>query len=274
MIEDAIKVFLLALVEGIAEFLPISSTGHLIVVKALLNFDAMGIVFEILIQIGAVIAVILYYRQTLLGHCRAVRSSRASRRFWLLLVLASLPAWTIGFLFERQIGAALYSPQVVALSLIAGGIVLLLVERLPRFRQTPLAEDPQVITDLTIKQALFIGSVQALALVPGVSRSGSSIVGGMLAGLNRRLATEFSFFLAIPLLGGATLYKFLTVLDSLDAGQLAILVLGALLSAVFAWLAIDWLLRFVSRNSFIAFGYYRIAAGALILAAFSAGFIT
>ena len=167
MIEDAIKVFLLALVEGIAEFLPISSTGHLIVVKALLNFDAMGIVFEILIQIGAVIAVILYYRQTLLGHCRAVRSSRASRRFWLLLVLASLPAWTIGFLFERQIGAALYSPQVVALSLIAGGIVLLLVERLPRFRQTPLAEDPQVITDLTIKQALFIGSVQALALVPG-----------------------------------------------------------------------------------------------------------
>ena len=274
MLEDIIKVILLAIIEGMTEFLPISSTGHLIVGTALLNFEAMGMVFEIFIQIGAVAAVIGYYRQTLSSHAAQLASNYAIRRFWLLIALASLPAAGLGFFFGEQIEAALYSPQVVAIALIAGGIVFLLVERLPRFRQTSANDDNSAqLTDISLRQAVVVGFLQALALIPGTSRSGSSIIGGMLVGLNRRAATEFSFFLALPLLGGATLYKFLTSFNALNAEQLLLLLLGALFSGLFSWLAIDWLLKFISRNSFVIFGYYRIIAGALILLAAAAGLI-
>ena len=202
MTEDIIKVIVLSLIEGITEFLPVSSTGHLVVGTALLNFDVMGSVFEIFIQIGAVFAVVAYYRQTLLSHARQLRFAAEVRRLWLLVALGCLPAAAIGFAFGAQIEALLFSPQVVGLSLIGGGIVFLLVERrLPMLHHQ--AEQQASITDITLKQAIVVGLVQVLALIPGVSRSGSSIIGGMLSGMNRRLATEFSFFLAIPLLGGA-----------------------------------------------------------------------
>lgn len=271
MTEDIIKVAILALVEGVTEFLPISSTGHLIVGKSLLGLNGMGAIFEIFIQSGAVLAVVIYYRKTLYGHKTRLSLSPVVRRFWSLVLLACLPAAVLGFLAGERIGQLLFSPQVVALSLIAGGIVFLVVERLPIFQ--PRESDPGSITQITVRQALTIGLVQVLALIPGVSRSGSSIVGGILSGLDRRQATEFSFFLAIPLLGGATLYRLATVIHTLGAGELFLLLLGAALSALFAWLSIEWLLRFVSNNSFVVFGYYRIFAGLLILAAVSSGLL-
>lgn len=274
MIEDVLKVVILSLIEGVTEFLPVSSTGHLIVGSALLRFDALlPPIFEIFIQIGAVVAVLVYYRRTLGWRVRQLRSSAEARRFWLMIALASAPVAAFGIVFQQQIEALFFSPLVVAASLIFGGVAIILVERLPRF-QRGIAEGPIDAADVTIGQAGLIGLAQVLALIPGMSRSGSSIVGGMVAGLSRRAATEFSFFLAIPLLGSATLYKFFTAVGSLGSEQLLLLVLGAVLSGLFSWLAIDLLLRFISRRSFVAFGYYRIAAGALILLGLSSGVIT
>lgn len=270
--DDILKVIALSMIEGLTEFLPISSTGHLIVGTALLDFNEIGAVFEISIQFGAVLAVVFYYRKILRGHLAGMKSDREIRRFWLYILLASLPAAALGFVFGAGIESYFFSPAVVAMALIAGGIVFLLVERLPRFRERN--KDPATpITKVTIGQAIVVGLVQVLALIPGMSRSGTTIVGGMLAGMDRRLATEFSFFLAIPVLGGATLYKLLTSLDQLQADELALLLLGALLSGLIAWVAIDWLLKFISRNSFVFFGYYRIVAGTLILAGIANGLI-
>ena len=262
--EDIIKVIILSLIEGVTEFLPISSTGHLIVGTSILNFDAMGPVFEIFIQIGAVVAVVFYYRSTFVTHAREVGSNPSIRRFWFLILVAFIPAAGLGFLFDEQIEAVLFSPTVVAISLIIGGIAFLVVERLPQVREQ--TEDHEAeITDVTFRQAIAVGLVQVLALIPGMSRSGTSIVGGMLSGMNRRIATEFSFFLAIPTLGGATVYKLITSLDELQSDDFVLLIIGAVLSGVFAWFAIDWLLKYISRNSFVIFGYYRIVAGIVIL---------
>ena len=269
---DIFKVIVLSLIEGLTEFLPISSTGHLIVGTALLDFNEIGAVFEIFIQFGAVLAVVFYYRVTLREHASGIFLDQNVRRFWLYIMLASLPAAALGFFFGGGIESYLFSPAVVAMALIAGGIVFLLVEQLPRFRERS-TEPVTPITHVTIRQALVVGAVQVLALIPGMSRSGTTIVGGMLAGMDRRLATEFSFFLAIPVLGGATVYKLLSSLDQLQANELALLLLGALLSGIVAWAAIDWLLKFISRNSFVFFGYYRILAGALILAGVASGLI-
>lgn len=262
--EDIIKVVILSLIEGITEFLPISSTGHLIVGKSVLNFDAMGSVFEIFIQIGAVVAVIVYYRATFKTHAREVRSNPLIRRFWFLILVAFIPAAGLGLLFDEQIERVLFSPTVVAISLIIGGIAFLIVERMPRLQESANRVEGE-ITEVTFSQAIVVGLVQVLALIPGMSRSGTSIVGGMLSGMNRRIATEFSFFLAIPTLGGATIYKLITSLNELQSDDVFLLVLGAVLSGVFAWFAIDWLLKYISRNSFVIFGYYRIIAGIVIL---------
>ena len=270
---DIVKVLALALIEGITEFLPISSTGHLVVGAAILQFDSMGAVFEVFIQFGAALAVVVYYRQTLLAHMAGLRSQPDIRRFWLMIILALIPAAVIGFIFSEQIVTSLFSPVVVAGSLILGGLAFLLVERLPRFSR-PTFADAAPLTQVTTRQALIVGIAQVLALVPGMSRSGATIVGGMLAGMDRRLATEFSFFLAIPLLGGATLYKLATSLASLPQESLALLLLGAALSGIVAWFMIDWLLNYVSRNSFVIFGYYRIFAGLLILLGAATGVIS
>lgn len=274
MMEDIFKVAILSLIQGVTEFLPVSSTGHLIVGAAVLRFDALlPPIFEIFIQIGAVVAVLVYYRRLLGEQIRSLRSSSEARRFWLMIALASLPVAALGIVYQQEIEALFFSPLVVAAALISGGIAILFVERLPRF-QDGFTDGPIDPGKVTIFQAALIGLVQVLALIPGMSRSGSSIVGGMLAGLNRRAATEFSFFLAIPLLGSATIYKFVTTADSLGSEQLLLLLLGAALSGLFSWLAIDLLLRFISRRSFVAFGYYRIAAGALILLGLASGMIS
>lgn len=271
--DDIIKVVILSLIEGITEFLPISSTGHLIVGTEVLNFDAVGEVFEIFIQIGAVFAVIVYYRLTFMRHAREMRTNLRIRRFWMLILVAFIPAASLGFLFDKQIVAKLFSPIVVAVSLIVGGIVFLIVERLPRLNNATNDYSVVDITDVTFRQAISVGLLQVFALIPGMSRSGASIIGGMLSGMDRRIATEFSFFLAIPTLGGATVYKLMTSLDELKGDALMLLVIGTVLSGIFAWFSIDWLLKYISRNSFVIFGYYRILAGIVIILLISSGVI-
>ncbi len=270
MTEDIVKVILLSLIEGVTEFLPISSTGHLVLGTSVLNFDVIGSVFEIFIQFGAAVALIAYYRNSLASHARKARTVPAIRRFWLLVCLGCLPAAAFGLALGAHIEALLFTPQIVAVSLVFGGVVFLLVERnLPASVRSD--DRSATILNITVRQAVVVGLIQALALIPGMSRSGSSIVGGMLAGMNRRLATEFSFFLAMPLLGGATLYRLADSLQALDSSQLFLLFLGATLSAIFAWFAIGWLVNFIARNSFLIFGYYRIAIGLFVLAVTSNG---
>jgi len=265
---DLVKVIILGIVEGLTEFLPISSTGHLIVAAALLDFgQAMGGTFEIFIQIGAVVAVIVYYRAQLLQQAASIAKDSAVQRFWLGIVIAFIPAAVLGVLFSDMIKEVLFNPTVVAISLIAGGVIFLIIERMGVARKAETHETSAI----SLRQALIVGIVQTVALIPGVSRSGASIVGGMFAGLDRSTATQFSFYLAIPTLGIATLYDLVKNLSQLQSGDLVNLVVGALVSGVVAWLSIGWLLRYVSRNSFTAFGYYRILTGIVILALVMAG---
>ena len=256
---DSLSAALLGLVEGITEFLPVSSTGHLIVAADLLKFRDSGGTFEIVIQAGAVLAVIAYYWRDLLGQARALPVSQDARRLWLGIALAFLPAAILGFLFSDLITRYLFSPVTVAISLIIGGIVLWVIEG------RPVAATTRGLTQVSRRQALVVGCAQCLALVPGVSRSASSIIGGLLTGLDRPTATAFSFYLSIPTLGLATLYALLKGRDALGAAQLGPLTVGLVVSFVTALLAVSWLLRYVSRHNFRAFAVYRVLAGLAIL---------
>lgn len=261
------KVVILGIVEGLTEFLPISSTGHLLVASDLLAFEgSLGGTFEIFIQLGAVIAVVGYYAADLLRQARAAPRDPQVRRFWGAIIVAFLPAALIGLALHEWIKSVLFSPPVIGAALIIGGLVLIVLERMPRRSATVVD-----VTQLSIRQAIIIGFAQVLAMIPGVSRSGASIVGGMLAGLDRRAATAFSFYLAIPTLGAATIFDLLTSLDQLTVNDLGRLFLGLVVSLVVAWLSIGWLLRYVANHSFVAFGVYRILAGAVILALVAIG---
>ena len=252
----------LGVVEGLTEFLPISSTGHLLITSRLLGFeDNIGGTFEIFIQLGAVLAVVGYYARDLLLQARAVTHDAMTRRFWTGIVVAFLPAAIIGLFLRDWIKRVLFtSPAVIAWSLIVGGVVFLVLEWLPRRRVTV-----RDVTRISPVQALGVGIIQVLALVPGVSRSGASIIGGMLGGMDRKTATAFSFYLAIPTLGAATVVDLLGSLGELSAGDLGRLLVGTLVAMVVAWASIGWLLRYVANHSFVAFGIYRIVAGAVIL---------
>lgn len=266
-----LKVIILGIVQGLTEFLPISSTGHLIVTSALLNFEgSLGGTFEIFIQLGTVFSVLLFYRRDILAQVRAIPGDQRVQRFWLGIAIAFVPAATLGFLFSDQIKAVLFSPGVVAVALIVGGIIFLILERRPQADSPDLTSE---VTAITIRQAVIIGIAQMFALIPGTSRSGASIVGGLLAGLNRRAATQFSFYLAIPTLGGATVYDLWSNRDLISNDDLLMLALGAVVAGIVGWLAIGWLLRYVANNSFVLFGYYRIAAGVVILLLLAAGIL-
>jgi undecaprenyl-diphosphatase len=256
-----IKVIVLGIVEGVTEFLPISSTGHLIVAARLLDYNAVGSVFEIFIQLGAVVAVLVFYWSQLWGQVRAVRHDVTVQQFWLGIIVAFIPAAGVGFLLADVIDQVLFNPTVVGLALIVGGVIFLIIER-PGVIPPPSTTE---VTKVSLRQALAVGLAQVLALIPGVSRSGASIVGGMLVGLDRSTATQFSFFLSIPTLGVATIYTLIRNLDSIQPDQMAQLIVGAAVAGLVAWLSIKWLLNYVSRNSFVLFGYYRIISGVIIL---------
>jgi undecaprenyl-diphosphatase len=268
---DFLYAFILGIVQGLTEFLPISSTGHLIVVAAVLGFptasvagsdpQALRTTFEIFIQIGSVLAVIAYYFRDLLSQARTVPSDRSVQRFWLYILIASIPGAAVGFLFHDFITRVLYSPVYVGIGLILGGIAFLWIESKPREAAT---HKPQ---DVNLKQAVLMGVAQMTALFPGISRSGASIMSGMLVGLDRATAAAFSFYMAIPILGGATCYQLFSELRSghVVAPQLPLFAVGTITAFVFSWLAIAWLLRYISTHNFRVFGFYRIIVGIIII---------
>jgi undecaprenyl-diphosphatase len=267
-VDFILQAIILGIVEGITEFLPISSTGHLIVAESLLGFSDPNKTFTVVIQIGAILAVVLYYFKDLLARVMGLfTGNKLALKFWLNLIIATIPAAVMGLLLEEALGF-LDTPLTVAIALIVGGIILYVLETV-RAKQNSEPEPLEPMIDgITPKQAFFIGLFQVLAVIfPGTSRSGASIVGGWLVGLNRVTATAFSFYLGIPTLGAAGLYKLYKARDelgSLPGGSVALLV-GSVVSLVTAFLAVTWLLKFVSRNNFKGFAIYRIVAGVVIL---------
>ena len=260
------KAAILGIVEGFTEFLPISSTGHLILAGSLLDFTGeKAKVFEIIIQAGAIFAVVWEYRVKIASVIAGLFSDPKARRFVGNLFIAFLPAAILGLLFIKKIKAVLFAPVPVALAFIIGALVILWVER--RIK-SGVARPPRIasIDDLTPLDALKVGCAQAFGLIPGTSRSGATIIGGMLFGLSRKAATEFSFFLAIPTLFAATLYSLYKERANLVASDVPLFTVGLVFSFVSAFLCVRWLLRYISSHDFTVFAWYRIAFGLVVLA--------
>jgi undecaprenyl-diphosphatase len=273
---EIIKVLLLAIVEGITEFLPISSTGHLIVASRFLELpERYRNTFGIFIQLGAVVAVILFYRAEIWQQARSLASDERTRQFWLKILLAFVPAAAIGFLFNDLIDQYLFNSFNVALALIVGGVFFIIVERWRP--QAPAQRTREEVLELakgiSFRQALLIGIWQIIALFPGMSRSGMTIMGGMIHGVARDAVTMFTFYLSIPTLGIATVYALLRDLGRVATDDLAYMLIGAVMAGVVAWFSIGWLLRYVSRNTFVPFGIYRIVFGILIIALAAGGIL-
>lgn len=260
-----IKAAIMGVVEGLTEFLPISSTGHLILTGALLGFhDEKAKVFDIAIQTGAIFAVILVYWQKLRDTIVALPTDRQARRFALNVFIAFVPAVILGLLFGKAIKAHLFTPVIVASTFILGGFIILWAER--RQQNNPALARIHDVDAMTPLDALKVGLMQCFAMVPGTSRSGATIIGAMLLGLSRKAATDFSFFLAIPTLIGAgaySLYKDRALLSITDLPYFGV---GLVFSFISAWICVRWLLRFISTHSFVGFAYYRIVFGVIVLA--------
>ena len=256
-----VKAAIMGVVEGLTEFLPISSTGHLILTASLLEFTGDKIkVFDIAIQTGAILAVILVYWQRLRDTAAGLGSDPRARRFTLNVLIAFFPAVLLGLLFGKAIKAHLFTPVVVASAFIVGGFVILWAERRPA-----AAVRIQQVDDMTAWDALKVGLVQCLAMVPGTSRSGATIIGGMLLGLSRKAATDFSFFLAIPTLIGAGAYSLFKERALLSAADIPLFAVGLVFSFLSAWLCVRWLLRYIATHDFVPFAWYRIVFGAVVL---------
>jgi len=263
-----LKAVILGVVEGLTEFLPISSTGHLILVGDLLNFnDERGKAFEVIIQFGAILAVCWEFREKLLKVALSFTSNPNSRRFVFNLLIASIPAMGLAFLFGKYIKAVLFAPIPVASAFIVGALIIFWAER--RQERASLAKSHiHSVDDLSPLDALKVGLAQCAALIPGTSRSGATIIGGMLFGLPRTVATEFSFFLAIPVIGGATAYELLKLWKNPVAisGEFGIaIVIGFIAAFISAFICVRWLIHYVAHHNFIPFAWYRIAFGLLVL---------
>lgn len=263
-----VKALVLGIVEGLTEFLPVSSTGHLIVAGDLLDFnDEKGTIFEIVIQTGAMLAIVWEYRARFANLITGLGRDPAARRFALNLAVAFLPAALLGLAFGKFIKAALFRPLPVATAFIIGAFVILWAER----RNHRIRVDS--VDDMRWSDALKVGIAQAFALIPGTSRSGATIIGGMLFGLSRRAATEFSFFLAVPTLvaaGAWDFYKHRALFDPADLGMFA---LGSATAFVSAFLCVRWLLRYIANHDFTPFAWYRIAFGLIVLATAYTGLV-
>ena len=262
-VELLIKAAIMGVVEGLTEFLPISSTGHLILAASLLELTGEKIkLFEVVIQTGAILAIVSLYagrlRETLIGLPR----ERIAQRFTLNVLIGFFPAALAGFLFIDVIKGVLFNPVVVALGFIVGGLVIFWAEHLQKRGASVHVRD---VDDVRWSDALKVGLVQCTALVPGVSRSGATIIGAMLLGFNRKAATEFSFFLAIPMLFGAAAYDIYKNHALLNVADLPMFAVGLVVSWLSAWVCVKWLLRFVSSHTFVPFAWYRIVFGVLIL---------
>ncbi|NBT34317.1 MAG: undecaprenyl-diphosphate phosphatase [Betaproteobacteria bacterium] len=264
-----VKALLMGLVEGVTEFLPVSSTGHLILAGWALGFDdERAKVFDIAIQTGAMLAIVWIYRVRFFQAVGITKGDAASRALLLNLCVAFVPAALLGLLFSKQIKAYLFSPVPVALAFIVGGLVMIWVERRPA--QTFRVNH---VDAMTWRDALKVGLAQAVALIPGTSRSGATIIGGMLFGLSRQTATEFSFFLAVPTLLAAGAYSLFKQWHLLQAEDLGMFLIGLATAFVSAMVVVRWFLRFVSSHSFVGFAYYRIVFGLVVLLTWQAGWL-
>jgi undecaprenyl-diphosphatase len=264
-----LKALILGIVEGLTEFLPISSTGHLIIVGQLLDFnDEKGKIFEIVIQTGAMLAIVWEYRRRFGKVIAGLFNDAQAQRFVINLVIAFIPAAVLGLAFGKVIKATLFKPVPVAIAFIVGGLIILWAER-REHRVTVESVDEMRWTD-----ALKVGVAQAFALIPGTSRSGATIIGGMLFGLSRRAATEFSFFLAVPTLIAAGAYDLYKNRALFDAGDIGIFSVGTVASFISAFLCVRWLLRYIAHHDFTAFAWYRIVFGVVVLGTAYSGIVT
>ena len=264
------KALILGVVEGLTEFLPISSTGHLILVGDLLDFnDERGKAFEVIIQFGAILAICWEFRAKLWKVLSSLATSSASRRFVMNLLIASVPAMGLAFVFGKHIKAVLFAPIPVATAFIVGAFIIFWAES--RQSKSIISSEKvsiKSVDDLTPLDALKVGLAQCAALIPGTSRSGATIIGGMLFGLPRVVATEFSFFLAIPVIGGATVYESLKLWKSPVAlsGEFSLAIaVGFIAAFISAFICVRWLIHYVAHHNFIPFAWYRIVFGLLVL---------
>lgn len=266
-----IQVVIMGIVEGLTEFLPISSTGHLILAGSLLNFTGEKVkVFEIVIQAGAMLAVCWEYRVRIARVILDFRTDIAARRFVVNLMVAFLPAVVLGLAFGKAIKVYLFKPIPVALAFIIGAFIIIVIEK--RHRRVMYSRVDSV-DDMSVVDALKVGLAQCFALIPGTSRSGATIIGAMAFGLSRQAATEFSFFLAIPTLFGATVYSLYKERALLSAADLPMFGLGALSAFISAFLCVRWLLRYISSHDFMIFAWYRIVFGVIVLVTALTGWV-
>ena len=255
------KAAVMGVVEGLTEFLPISSTGHLILAGALLGFDDdKAKVFDIAIQTGAIFAVILVYWEKIYATVKALPYQAEAQRFVLNVFIGFFPAVILGLLFGKLIKEHLFTPWVVATTFIVGGFIILWAERRP-----PSTIRIRAVEDMRGRDALMVGLVQCLAMIPGTSRSGATIIGGMLLGLSRKAATDFSFFLAIPTLIGAGAYSLYKERALLSVEDVPMFATGLVVSFISAWICVRWLLKYIASHSFEIFAWYRIAFGLVVL---------
>jgi undecaprenyl-diphosphatase len=258
-----LKAVFLGIVEGITEFLPISSTGHMILVDEFLKLSgdkSFTTAFEVIIQLGAILSVVVIYFNKLWPFSGSAEEKKAKWLLWAKVIFAVLPAVILGFGFHKVIEEKLFNPITVASALIFYGIVIILLESF--WKKSAVITD---VANVTFKIALLIGLFQCLAMMPGTSRSAATIIGGLLLGLNRAAAAEFSFFLAIPTMAGASLLKIVKNGLSFNAGQWGIIAIGFIVSFLVAWLVIKVFINFIQKHDFKVFGYYRIVLGIIVL---------
>ncbi|WP_124320802.1 undecaprenyl-diphosphate phosphatase [Pseudomonas chlororaphis] len=264
----AVQALILGIVEGLTEFLPISSTGHQIIVADLLNFGGeRAMAFNIIIQLGAILAVVWEFRRKILDVVTGLPTQRNAQRFTINLLIAFLPAVVLGVIFADLIHEYLFNPITVATALVVGGVVMLWAER----RQHEIHAN--TVDEISWKDALKVGFAQCLAMIPGTSRSGSTIIGGLLFGLSRKTATEFSFFLAMPTMVGAAVYSGYKYRNLFQPDDLPVFAVGFITSFIFAMIAVRGLLKFIANHSYAAFAWYRIAFGLVILATWQFGWV-
>lgn len=255
------KAFILGIIEGLTEYLPISSTGHLIVFGELMNFHSTGKVFEIAIQLGAVMAVVVEYRQRFKQVITGIGRDAQVNRFVFNIAIAIVPAAVMGLIFRKEIKELLFNPLSVATALIIGGLIILWIEKRPN-RPEPRV---QSVDDMKPIDALMVGVAQIFALIPGTSRSGSTIMGGMMWGLERKTATEFSFFLAVPMMVMATVYDIYKSFHLFTLSDIGLIAIGFVSAFISGLLAIRTLLKFLASKNYVPFAYYRIVFGGVIL---------
>lgn len=259
-ITTAFQALLLGIIEGLTEFIPVSSTGHLILIIDIIGFEGpKGKTFEIIIQLGAILAICWLYRQKLIDTLIGLPKEKSAQKFALNITLAFLPAAILGIMFHGFIKEVLFSPTVVSVSLVVGGFLILIIEK--------KAPEPKfnTIENISFKTALLIGFAQALAMIPGTSRSGATIMGSLLLKVERKTATEFSFFLAIPTMLGATVYDVYKNLDSLSFDNIAIIAIGFISAFFAALLVVKTVISFISTHGFAPYAYYRIVIGSVML---------